>query len=169
MQTISNLYSLKYDDTKTYLMASLFIIGNVILPQLFHIIPQGGVTWLPIYFFTLIGAYKYGWRVGLLTALAPPVVNSLFFGMPTVACLPAILLKSILLAIIAGYVSNRFNKASFTLLVSVVIGYQAIGTLGEWMINGNLYVALQDFRMGVPGVLLQIFGGWIVINTLIRK
>ena len=86
-----------------------------------------------------------------------------------VACLPASLLKSILLAIIAGYVSNRFNKASFTLLVSVVIGYQAIGTLGEWMINGNLYVALQDFRMGVPGMLLQIFGGWIVINTLIRK
>ena len=37
------------------------------------------------------------------------------------------------------------------------------------MINGNLYVALQDFRMGVPGMLLQIFGGWIVINTLIRK
>lgn len=64
------LYALQYNSAKTYLVAALFILGNIVLPQLCHLIPQGGVTWLPIYFFTLVGAYKYGWRVGLLTALA---------------------------------------------------------------------------------------------------
>lgn len=62
------LYSLDYSNARTYLMAALFIAGNMALPQLFHLIPQGGITWLPIYFFTLIGAYKFGWKVGLLTA-----------------------------------------------------------------------------------------------------
>ena len=88
------LYSLDYNNVKTYLAASLFILGNLALPQLFHLIPQGGITWLPIYFFTLVGAYKFGWKVGLLTAVLSPVLNSLLFGMPLPAALPAILLKS---------------------------------------------------------------------------
>ena len=69
------LYSLDYNNVKTYLAASLFILGNLALPQLFHLIPQGGITWLPIYFFTLVGAYKFGWKVGLLTAVLSPVLN----------------------------------------------------------------------------------------------
>ena len=85
------LYSLDYSNARTYLMAALFIAGNMALPQLFHLIPQGGITWLPIYFFTLIGAYKFGWKVGLLTAILSPIINSLLFGMPLPAVLPAIL------------------------------------------------------------------------------
>lgn len=77
------LYSLDYSNARTYLMAALFIAGNMALPQLFHLIPQGGITWLPIYFFTLIGAYKFGWKVGLLTAVLSPIINSLLFGMPS--------------------------------------------------------------------------------------
>lgn len=51
METKSiKLYSLDYSNVKTYVAASLFILGNLALPQLFHLIPQGGITWLPIYF-----------------------------------------------------------------------------------------------------------------------
>ena len=60
METTVKLYSLNYSNVKTYLAASLFIVGNILFPRLFHLIPLGGLTWLPIYFFTLIGAYKYG-------------------------------------------------------------------------------------------------------------
>lgn len=169
MQTTLKLYSLEYKEAKTYLTASLFILGNVFVPQLFHLIPQGGVIWLPIYFFTLVGAYKYGWRVGLLTALASPMVNSLLFGMPPVAGLPAILLKSVLLAVFAGMSAARFKKASLWMLLSVVLAYQVIGTLGEWIMKGDFYLAVQDFRIGVPGMLVQVFGGWMFINHIIRK
>ena len=104
MQTTSvKLYSLEYSEAKTYLAAALFLAGNIVLPQLFHTIRLGGPTWLPIYFFTLVGAYKYGWRAGLLTALASPVANALLFGMPAAAALPAIVLKSVLLAGAAGW------------------------------------------------------------------
>ena len=60
MQTTSvKLYSLEYDNAKTYLAAALFVAGNIALPQLFHTVRLGGPTWLPIYFFTLIAAYKF--------------------------------------------------------------------------------------------------------------
>lgn len=169
MQTTVKLYALPYNNVKTYLAASLFVLGNLALPQLFHLIPQGGMIWLPIYFFTLVGAYKYGWKVGLLTAVLSPLANSALFGMPAVAVLPAILLKSVLLAIAAGYVASHFKKASLGLLVGVVLAYQLVGTLGEWAIKGNFWLAIQDFRIGIPGMLFQIFGGWLSINHIIRK
>lgn len=169
MQATLKLKSLPFSSLKTYMAAALFIVGNMLLPQLFHLMPDGGIIWLPIYFFTLVGAYGYGWRVGLLTALVSPLANSLLFGMPTVAALPAIILKSVLLAVMAGYAAYRYNKVSLLLLIAVVIGYQVIGTLGEWIITGNFLLACQDFRMGIPGMLLQIFGGLTAINYLIRK
>lgn len=167
--TTVKFYALEYRDTRTYWMAALFIAGNILLPQLCHLVPGGGLRWLPIYFFTLIGAYKYGWRVGLLTALASPLVNSALFGMPAAGALPAILLKSALLAGAAGFAAFHFRRASLLLLATVVLAYQTVGTLGEWVMKGDLFLALQDFRIGVPGMLVQVFGGWFVINFLTRK
>ena len=170
MQTTTlKLYSLEYHQARTWWIAALFVAGNILLPQLCHLIPQGGIRWLPIYFFTLVGAYKYGWRVGLLTAVASPLVNSVLFGMPPVAGLPAILLKSVLLAGAAGYTALRFKRASLVLLTGVVAAYQIVGTLGEWAMKGDFWLAVQDFRIGLPGMLVQILGGWFIINRLIRK
>lgn len=169
METTVKLYSLNYNRVRTYLAASLFILGNVALPQLFHLVPQGGMTWLPIYFFTLIGAYKYGWKVGLLTAIASPLINSALFGMPMPAVLPAILLKSVLLALIASFTAKRWQRVSIPLLILAVLSYQIAGTLGEWAMSGSFLTATQDFRMGIPGMLVQVFGGYLFIRYLIRK
>lgn len=169
MNTSTRIYSLAYSDAKTYWVAALFVVGNLILPQLFHLVPQGGMRWLPIYFFTLVGAYKYGWRVGLLTAIASPVANSWLFGMPLPAVLPSILLKSLLLAMAAGVAASKFKRVSVPLLVAVVLAYQAIGILGEWILSGSLYLALQDFRIGVPGMLLQVVGGYAFIRYILNK
>ncbi|WP_300285123.1 ECF transporter S component [uncultured Alistipes sp.] len=170
MQTTAlRLYSLGYNQAKTYWTAALFVAGNLLLPQLCHLVPQGGMRWLPVYFFTLVAAYKYGWRAGLLTAVASPLLNSALFGMPAAAALPAILLKSGLLAVLAGLVAGTFRKASLPLLAAVVLGYQTLGTLGEWALRGDFFSAVQDFRIGLPGMALQVFGGWWVINRAIRR
>ena len=104
-----------------------------------------------------------------MTAIVSPLVNSALFGMPAVAVLPAVLLKSVLLAVAAGYAAMYFRKASLLLLVAVVLFYQVVGTLGEWIMVGDFYKAVQDFRIGLPGMVLQIVGGWLFINYIIRK
>lgn len=169
MQTSIQIQSLRFTDRATYIKAILFIAGNILLPQLCHLFSIGGPTWLPIYFFTLIGAYMYGWRVGLLTALASPVINALIFAMPSAAMLPVIVMKSTLLAIIAGAVSTRTRRADILTLGAVVLGYQTLGMLGEWIMTGNLYLACQDFRLGIPGMLVQIIGGAMIIRVLCKK
>lgn len=170
MNTSAKLYSLSFTNVKTYLFALLFVAGNIILPQLCHLIPMGGPTLLPIYFFTLIAAYKFGIRVGLLTALLSPVVNHLLFGMPAAAVLPAILIKSGLLAIAASAIA-LYAKDKVTLggLLIAVLSYQIIGTAFEWMLCGNFYLAVQDFRMGVPGMLLQWLGGYFALKAIANR
>ncbi|MDR1883897.1 MAG: ECF transporter S component [Prevotella sp.] len=162
------LYSLNYKETKTYMFALLFIAGNIALPQICHLAPGGGLTWLPIYFFTLIAAYKYGIRVGLLTAILSPLMNHVLFGMPPVDLLPVILAKSSLLAGAAAYSAHRFDKISLPVIAGVVLTYQVAGTLVEWAIVKDLFVAVQDFRIGIPGILIQIFGGYAVLKAIAK-
>mgnify|MGYP000228929988 CR=1 FL=1 len=97
------------------------------------------------------------------------MLNSAIFGMPALSSLPAILLKSVLLAGIAGYTAHRFQKVSVFLMLVVVLGYQLLGTLGELLLKGDFYLASQDFRIGIPGMLIQIFGGYLSVKYLIHK
>lgn len=167
--TETRLYTLDFKEARTYLWALAFVAGNVILPQLFHMIPDGGKMFLPIYFFTLVGAYKYGWKTGLLTAVLSPVVNSVLFGMPHAAVLPVILLKSTILAVAAGWVAARTQKATLLTIAAVVATYQLIGGAGEWIMTGSLNAGTQDIRLGLPGIALQIFGGYLFIKYVLKK
>ncbi len=169
MESTTKLYSLNYTNVNTYLFALLFVAGNLALPWLCHLVPWGGRVLLPIYFFTLVGAYKYGLKVGLLTALLSPIVNNLLFGMPVVAVLPAMLVKSVLLAIAAGSVAGRYRRITVPALLGVVLAYQVIGSLVEWGITNSFYAAAQDFRMGIPGMLLQVLGGFVLLKAIAKK
>ena len=143
---------MSYRDSRAYMMAALFVVGNIVLPQLCHLVPQGGLVWLPIYFFTLVAAYKL------------PVVNSLLFGMPAAASLPIILIKSVLLAVAAAFIASRVRGVAFGAVALAVVAYQGIGMLAEWGMTGSLVAALQDVRLGWPGILVQIFGGYAVMK-----
>jgi len=160
--------NLSVADVKTYLFSTFFVIGNLVLPQVCHFIPDGGKIFLPIYFFTLIAAYKFGWKVGLLTAIFSPVANYLFFGMPMLALLPVILIKSSLLAIIAAWIAKKSRSISLLLIAMTILSYQVLGSLAEWAITTDLSAAMQDFRLGIPGMLLQWIAGWGILRLLAK-
>lgn len=86
-------YELKLTQSKAYIKSALFIAANIALPHLFHLIPGGGVMFLPIYFFTLVAAMRYGWQVGLLTSIMTPILGCLLFSAPAFALVPDMLLK----------------------------------------------------------------------------
>ncbi len=166
MATTTKLYSLSLANKKTYLFATLFIVGNILFPQLAHMIPQGGLIFLPIYFFTLIAAYKYGIHVGLLTAILSPLINNLLFAMPPTVGLPAIIIKSAILAVAASLAAKHFGKVSIIAILLAILAYQVIGTGIEWILTKNFMLAIQDFRLGIPGMLIQLIGGFFVLKAL---
>lgn len=164
MEKEIKIYNYGLNELKTYFFVLLFVAGNIILPQLCHLIPDGGKMFLPIYFFTLVASYKYGVKVGLMTAVLSPIINSLLFGMPAFALLPAILTKSVVLALAASFVANKTHKISIVNLLIVVLTYQFVGTLAEWAMTSSFYVAIQDFRLGIPGMVLQLFGTYFLLK-----
>lgn len=165
MQTTLNLYSLDYSDLKTYKMAILFAVANVVFPQICHYFGSGAV-WLPIYFFTLVGAYKYGWKVGLITAVVSPLVSHALFGMPMGIMLPVVMSRSVVLALVAGVIASKFQKVTLPLLALTVLASFLLGGLPDLLIRGELLHAWQTQLTGIPGMLLQVFGGYVVLKMM---
>lgn len=158
--------SLSYSDAQTYAWSAVFVVCNIVLPQLCHLVPGGGLIWLPIYFFTLVAAYKFGFAAGLLTAVLSPVVNNLMFGMPPASVLPVILAKSVLLAAAAAFFARKAGRVALWAVAASVVAYQAVGTMVEWGMSGSLSVALQDILIGWPGILMQVFGGYLAMRLI---
>ena len=136
MQTSSRLYTLNFDEVKTYLWAAVFVACNLALPRLFHLIPQGGIIFSPLTLVILAGSYKFGWRVGLIAALASPLVNHLF------------------------------KKCTLLLLIGVILATKLVGGLAELAFTGGIEATVQDFTVGWPGLLLAIVGSYLVCKYL---
>ena len=164
MEANVRLYALNYDEAKTYLWATVFVACNLVLPQLFHLIPQGGVIFSPLSLVILVGAYKFGWKTGLLAALASPLVNHAITGMPAWEVLPVMTLKLAVLALVAGLAAQRFKTVSLPLLIGVILVSKAIGCLGEFILTGGIAATIADFTVGWPGLLLQVFGAWLILK-----
>jgi len=164
METTARLYTLNFDEAKTYLWATVFVACNLVLPQVFHLIPQGGVIFSPLSLVILVGAYKFGWKTGLLAALLSPVVNHLLTGMPAAEVMPVMALKLAVLAIVAGLAAQHFQTVSLPLLIGVVLVSKAIGCLGEFALTGGIEATITDFTIGWPGLLLQVIGAWLILK-----
>ena len=46
--TAVKLYSTGSREAKPYLAAALFVAGNIVLPQICHLVPPGGLRWSPL-------------------------------------------------------------------------------------------------------------------------
>ena len=164
METNIRLYTLNYTEVRTYLFAALFVTCNIALPQLFHLIPQGGIIFAPLSFVILAGAYKLGWKTGLLAALASPLVNHLLFGMPAWSVMHVMVIKLATLAIIAGVTAQHYKKVTIPLLITVVLISEIIGGLSELLLTGGVSATIADFTIGWPGLLLQVFGTYVLLK-----
>ncbi len=164
METTVRLYTLNYDEVKTYLWATIFVACNLVLPQLFHLIPQGGVIFSPLSLVILAGAYKFGWKTGLLAAVLSPLVNHLITGLPAWDVLQVMTLKLVILAMVAGLAAQHFKTVSLPLLIGVILVSKAIGCLGEFALTGGIEATIADFTIGWPGLLLQVIGAWLILK-----
>ena len=169
MEATVRLYTLNYDEVKTYMWAAIFVACNLVLPQVFHLIPQGGIIFSPLSLVILVGAYKFGWKTGVLAALASPIVNHLLTGMPAMEVLPVMTLKLAVLALVAGLAAQHFKTVSLPLLLVVVLVSKAIEAIGELVLTGGIAATAADFTIGWPGMLMQIVGGYLIIRYLLKN
>ncbi len=164
MEANIKLYSLTYSEMRTYAMAALFVVCNIALPQLFHLIPQGGIIFSPLSLVIMVGAYKLGWRAALLAAVASPIVNHALFGLPATDVMALMALKLSLLAVVAGLAAQYFKSVSLPALIAVVLVTKVLEFLAEYVLTGSVAATVADFTIGWPGLLLQVLGTYAILR-----
>ncbi len=156
----------RYNEVKLYLFTFLFSIGNLALPLIVHYFGLGGPVFLPIYFFILIGSYKFGLKLGLMTAVITPIINHLATGMPNAAMIYPVFVKGIALALIAYAVAGRTRKISIQNLIIIILSYQAVGIIFEAFYFSSLSRAFSNFAVAYPGMLIQLVIGYLILRGL---
>ena len=124
---------------------------------------------MPILFFTLIAAARYGWVCGLLTAVASPLINHLLFGMPAADMLVVLSVKSVVLASVIGFTMYKTGKLSLLSGLGAIAAYQLAGMLCLGMMTGSWNAAWADVMVSWPAMLVQIATLLILIQFLQRK
>ena len=158
---------LSWRQARLYLATGAMVIGNGVLPALVHGIPNGGRMLLPIFFFTLIAGWRFGLNAALLTAVLSPLANHALTGMPSTAMLAGIIWQSAALGLIAALVASRSPKTTLPLLALVVALHQVLLALPV-LAQAGFQACAAAFQMRIPGLLLQILGGFLTLRLLER-
>jgi hypothetical protein len=158
---------LSLGDARFYLATAAMVLGNLLLPYALHQIPNAGRTFLPILFFTLIAGWRFGAKAGLLTGVLSPLVNHVLTGMPPAPVLQSLMLQSALLGLLAAGIASRGRRLTLPNLTLVVLLHQAL-LLVPQLLQAGLRPAFATFELRLPGILLQILGGFALLWCLGR-
>ena len=153
-------------DLRLYGFVAVFTLGNLVAPMAVHSIPQGGLIFLPIFFFTLVAGYRFGFAAGALTGLASPLLNHALTGMPPAEMLVPVLAKSLLIAAIAALLASRSRRLDPWTLLLAAASMQLAGFVFDLASGGRVAAGLDALRLGIPGVAIMGFGGYAVLRLM---
>lgn len=154
-------------DYKTYVISGIFVVLAVLTPLIIHSVGGSGQAWLPLYFFILVGSYKFGSASGLVTTIGSIGTSYLLTQMPPTPILYLVVLKGLILTLFAGYMGKE-QKLSLLRIVEIVLMYQVISAGIIFVLSGKVSLALMDIQMGYPGLLVQVVGGFFVLQLMRR-
>jgi thiamine transporter ThiT len=155
-------------DARLYLAIATMVMGNLLLPLALHRIPDAGRVFLPILFFTLIAGWRFGAKAGLLSGVLSPLANHFLTGMPPTAVLQALMVQSALLGVLAAVIASRSRRLTLPIIALVVLLHQALILVPE-VLRAGMRSAFATFELHLPGILLQILGGFALLWFLGRK
>jgi len=161
--------NLSLRDLRLYGFVAVFSAGNLLLPMAVHTLPQGGLIFLPIFFFTLVAAYRFGLTAGVMTALVSPLLNNALTGMPPTNLLLGVVARSLLVAVFAAVLARKTGRLSPLWLLLAAAGMQLGGFAVDILQGGTVAAGLDVLRLGMPGVLIMAFGGYLVLRLLDRS
>lgn len=154
---------------------ALGIVAAVALPQVFHLvgIASGtgnvpGTVWLPMHLPVIFVGLLLGWRAGLMTGLAAPLISFALTGMPPAVLLPFMVIELAAYGAIAGLL-REVKLANIWKVLIVQIGGRLIRAVaivaGVYLFGSKIKIETiwNSIAVGLPGLILQ----WTFIPLLV--
>ena len=162
MNIIARTLSYRALELRTYLYAAIFVAANVLLPQLFHVAGLGGAVFVPILFFTLLAAVRYGAACGATVALLSPLASFALTGMPAAPMLWVLIIKGAAMAGAAALLIQPGRKVALWQVAVVAISAQVIGMALQGLLFGGFAPAWGAVAVSWPGIAIQIAAVWAI-------
>lgn len=156
--------------TKRLVLGGVLIGVNLLLPYLFHFIPQGGKLFLPMHAGVLIAGLLLGPVYGSIIGGIAPFLGFLVNGMPQMPMAVYMMFELVVYGAAAGLLMMLCTRLRLNRLAAIylsLIGSMVIGRLvyaGVLLVSGlfkldkapAVITVFTSFLAGVPGIIIQL-------------
>ena len=145
-------------------LAGLFVAMGILLPQVFHMVPNFGKIFLPMHIPVLLCGIICGWKIGGITGFLVPILTSIFTGMPPMPVVIWMTCELVTYGIIAGLLAKKQTVIStYIALIGAMIGGRIVLAISQLSILGFSGKAMPitvfltgAFVTALPGILIQL-------------
>ena len=150
---------------KKLVFAAACVALCVVVPQAFHMIPNGGSIFLPMHIPVLLCGLICGWPYGLVCGVLGPLLSNLTFQMPPAAMLPSMMVECAVYGAVSGllmrYVRTRHSVADLyiSLISAMVLGRVAAGLAKSLIFapgTAPFAWVTTSLITGIPGIVIQL-------------
>ncbi|HWR23869.1 MAG TPA: ECF transporter S component [Feifaniaceae bacterium] len=159
----------KMTAAKTLIITAMCIALCVVLPLLFHSIPNAGNIFLPMHIPVLLCGLICGIPYGLVCGLLGPLLSSVLTGMPPMAYLPGMLIELAVYGMASGLVMKLVHtpKPYADLYISLVAA-MAAGRIVGGLMSALIFAAdSYSFAAWAAGYFINCWPGLIIQLALI--
>ncbi len=156
--------------TKKLVLGGVLIGVNLLLPYLFHFIPQGGKLFLPMHIGVLIAGLLLGPVYGAVIGGIAPFLGFLINGMPQMPMAVYMMFELIAYGAAAGLLMLLFQRLRLNRIAGIylsLIGSMLVGRLvyaGVLLFSGLIQLdkapaaitVFTSFLAGIPGIVIQL-------------
>ena len=152
--------------TKKLVFAGLLVAMGILLPIMFHTIPNAGSVFLPMHIPVLLAGFITGPIFGLLCGILTPLISSIATGMPPAAILPSMICELAVYGFATGFFYNKMKfdnetlKIYLSLIFSMLLGRVTYGILNALIFKAGAYSLniwlTAAFAKAIPGILIQL-------------
>lgn len=161
-----NAMQKRTDTTLRLVSAALCTAMCVVLPWIFHSIPNFGTLFSPLHLPVLLAGLLCGWPWGLACGILGPILASIITGMPPAAYLPPMLLECAVYGLIAGLLIRIIRTKSpwanlYISLISAMLVGRIVAGLAKAFIfaPGSMTLSVwftSYFLSTLPGMAVQL-------------
>ena len=114
---------LELTNIKGIMLQAAFVATAIFVPRIVHFFGgmNAGQILLPMHWMVFISAMVFGWRGGLVSAIAIPAISFLYSHMPVSFVMPAIYMELLVYGLVFGVLREKVKINIYILLFAALI------------------------------------------------
>ncbi len=163
---------MKFSPVKKLVFSALCAALCVVLPMVFHVIPNAGSVFLPMHIPVLLCGMLCGWPYGFGCGLLGPLLSSLLTKMPPMAVLPSMMIECAVYGALSGWLMGLLRQKHplvrlYGSLIPAMLAGRIVSGVAKALIfspgMGFEAWATASFVTALPGIGIQL----VLLPTLL--